>query len=174
MSDGLRQAVEEGRRVIRGLRPSVLDEGGVVAGLEDLVDQTKTAGLQVDFRKDASFERLSDELETALYRIAQEALTNATKHSGTDRVIVELGRHNGDVCLDVQDFGRGFDVQASRGNALGLSGMTEPRPPAGRRMFDREPAQCWHADHSANPASESGMLKSEERLGTLRVVKPLR
>ena len=90
VSDGLRHAVDEGRRVIRGLRPTVLDEGGVVAGLEDLVKQTTAAGLQVDFRKDASFERLPNELETAIYRIAQEALTNASKHSGTDRVIVEL------------------------------------------------------------------------------------
>jgi len=153
VSDGLRQAVEEGRRVIRGLRPTVLEEAGVVAGLEDLIDQTMASGLRVDFRKDAGIERFPEELETAIYRIVQEALTNAGKHSGTDRVVIELARHNGDVCLEIQDFGRGFDVQASRGNRLGLLGMTErvrllggecsieSRPDAGTRITARVPLQ---------------------------------
>jgi signal transduction histidine kinase len=154
VSDGLRQAVEEGRRVIRGLRPTVLEEAGVVAGLEDLVDQTSASGLRVDFRNEAGIERFPEELETAIYRIVQEALTNAGKHSGTDRVVIDLARHNGDVCLVIQDFGRGFDVQASRGNRLGLLGMTErvrllggecsieSRPAAGTRITARFPLQA--------------------------------
>jgi signal transduction histidine kinase len=126
VSDGLRQAVEEGRRVIRGLQPTVLDEAGIVAGLEDLIGQTTAAGLQVDFHNNAPrIERLPKDLETAIYRVVQEALTNASKHSGTDHLVVELERRNGDVCLEIRDFGRGFDVGTQRGNALGLLGMTE-------------------------------------------------
>jgi signal transduction histidine kinase len=163
VSDGLRQAVEEGRRVIRGLQPSVLDEAGIVAALEDLVEQTTALGLQVDFHNSAPrTERLSKALETAIYRIVQEALTNASKHSGTDRVLVELGRRNGDFWLEIRDFGRGFDVRAPHGNALGLLGMTErvrllggecsieSRPNAGTRITARIPV-----------AEESGKLKAE-------------
>jgi signal transduction histidine kinase len=165
VSDGLRQTVEEGRRVIRGLRPTVLDEAGVVAGLEDLVDQTTATGLHVDFHNNAHLERLPKALETAIYRTVQEALTNASKHSGSDRVLVELERRNGDVCLEIQDFGRGFDVRAPRGTSLGLLGMTErvrllggeckieSRPNAGTRITARIPLVTAE---SAMPKAENG------------------
>lgn len=121
----LRRAVEEGRRIIRGVRPSVLDYEGVVAGIDDLVDQVSRHGLSVEFAPDQQIDRLPKAIETALYRVTQEALTNARRHSGTDRVRIDLRRVNGDVHLEVRDFGCGFDPLLTRSNAFGLRGMRE-------------------------------------------------
>ncbi len=121
----LRRAVEEGRRIIRGVRPAVLDGEGVVAGIDDLVDQVSRYGLSVEFAPDREIDRLPKAIETTIYRVAQEALTNAQRHSGTDRVQIDLRRVNGDVHLEVRDFGCGFNPLQTRPNAFGLRGMRE-------------------------------------------------
>ncbi len=64
-------------------------------------------------------------IQTTVYRVVQEALNNAKKHSGTDVVRIELKKGSDDLHLDVRDFGCGFDVGSSRKNAFGLLGMTE-------------------------------------------------
>jgi PAS domain S-box-containing protein len=123
--DSLRRAVDEGRRVIRGVRPTVLDDSGVVAGIDDLVDQMSRPGLAVEFTPDREIQRLPKAIETTIYRVAQEALANARRHSGTDRVQIDLRRINGDVHLEVRDFGCGFNPLQTRPNAFGLRGMRE-------------------------------------------------
>lgn len=123
--DNLRRGIEDGRRVIRGIRPAVLDNSGLDAALEDLVGQFETSGIHVTSKCDPNIGRLPDSIQTTVYRVVQEALNNAKKYSGTDVVRIDLKKANGDLHLEVQDFGCGFDVQSARNRGFGLLGMTE-------------------------------------------------
>lgn len=121
----LRKGVEDGRRVIRGIRPAVLDDSGLAAAIEDLIGQYAGSGILVTSKCDPEIGRLSESIQTTIYRVVQEALNNARKHSGTDVVRIELRQANGDLLLEVRDFGCGFDVEAARKRGFGLLGMTE-------------------------------------------------
>ena len=126
----VRRKVEEARRVIEGLRPAALDDIGLAAALQLLVEELRPDGWRVDYEEDLGTERLPDETETALYRVAQEALTNARKHAKTTSAHVRLGRRRTKVRLEVRDFGRGFEHSATPegsgpGEKVGISGMRE-------------------------------------------------
>jgi PAS domain S-box-containing protein len=121
----LRKGIDDGRRAIRGIRPAVLDDFGLVASIEDLVDQQSSSGILVTFKCDPDLGKLSSELESAIYRIVQEALNNARKHSGTDVIQIKLQRDADDLLLEVIDFGCGFEVEAARKRGFGLLGMME-------------------------------------------------
>jgi PAS domain S-box-containing protein len=120
----LRKGVDDGRRVIRGIRPAVLDDSPMEAALHDLIDQFPTSEIMIKFDCDPQIGRLSNAVQTTVYRLVQEALNNAKKHSGTDVVRVELRQSNGDLHLEVRDFGCGFDVK-SHTQGFGLLGMSE-------------------------------------------------
>jgi PAS domain S-box-containing protein len=126
---GLADAVSEDlHRLAVNLRPSSLDRYGLVPGLEQLLNEfRKQTGLQVDFLAEGmEGERLPPELETALYRIVQEATTNCARYAAAAGVSVLLRREGGAVQLIVEDDGRGFDVEeALRRGRLGLLGMRE-------------------------------------------------
>jgi PAS domain S-box-containing protein len=81
----LREALGEARRLISGLRPPVLDELGIVAALEYLVNESREAIPQIEFVSHVTFDRLAAPLEVAIFRVAQEALTNIRKHSDAKR-----------------------------------------------------------------------------------------
>ena len=121
----LRMAVAEGRRLIDGIRPPVLDDFGVVAALEHLIREEERAHVQVEFVKDDEMRRMDPKLEEAIYRITQEALTNIYKHSQSKRVRVELGRRGDDVHLEVRDWGVGFVASNGSKETHGLRGMSE-------------------------------------------------
>ena len=114
------------------LRPSLLDSLGLAAAIQRSAEEYgERLGLRIDCQvADLDQRRLPPEVETALYRIVQEALTNVAKHAQATRVSVVL-RHRGDSLLAiVEDDGRGFDVEAVLGSApvekrLGLFGMSE-------------------------------------------------
>jgi signal transduction histidine kinase len=81
--------------------------------------------MQIDFRLDVR-STLPPELGLCLFRVLQEALQNATKHSGVKRVEVELREEPGEIHLTIRDLGKGFDVEAaSQGKGLGLTSMRE-------------------------------------------------
>jgi PAS domain S-box-containing protein len=126
------QTVVEARHIIDGLRPTALDDFGLVAAVAQQLEALEGEGWQTSYEEDLGEERLPTEVETALYRVAQEALTNARKHSGATRVHVTLARPRARrVRLEVRDFGRGFDPSASSqntagpGEKVGLSSMRE-------------------------------------------------
>ena len=121
----LRRGVEDGRRVIRGIRPAVLDDSGLEAAMEDLLGQFETSGMHVTSKCDPEIGRLPESIQTTVYRVVQEALNNARKYSGTDVVRIELKKINGDLHLEVRDFGCGFDVESARKKGFGLMGMIE-------------------------------------------------
>jgi signal transduction histidine kinase len=119
------------RALITDLRPAALDDLGIEAALEALIDRSRRAsGLEIDMVADFTLEagrvaeRHLPEVETAIYRIIQEALTNAVRHAGATRIHVKVREHEGRVEILVEDDGRGFEVQARRGG-FGLVGMRE-------------------------------------------------
>lgn len=123
--ENLRKGIDDGRRVIRGVRPAVLDDSGLAAAIEDLVGQFWKSGILVTSKCDPEIGRFPNSIQTTVYRLVQEALNNAQKHSGTDVVRIELKRSNDDLLLDVRDFGCGFDVDEARDRGFGLVGMAE-------------------------------------------------
>jgi PAS domain S-box-containing protein len=131
----LQQAVVESRRLVSGLRLLALEDLGLVAALEQLLQEEKerAAWEEIDFQSNLSDQHFDIALETAVYRVAQEALANACKHALTKRVKVlllqttELPYSTPSLLLEVQDWGEGFDVQKKRDayDHLGLHSMEE-------------------------------------------------
>ena len=121
----LRQAHAEARRLISGVRPPILDESGIAAAIAHLVHDQRGQGPQIEFESRIAFDRLAPLLENAIYRIAQEALTNACKHGHSEKVRVSLVQDKDHVCLEVKDWGIGFDVNAVGEDRFGLEGIKE-------------------------------------------------
>jgi two-component system, NarL family, sensor histidine kinase DevS len=114
------------RRLAVELRPAALDDFGLVPAIERLRDIVEEQGeLSVDVQSGLGDDRLPAAVETALYRILQEAFTNVLKHAAASRVAVKLGRRDDAVTLVVHDDGRGFDQTDVRDGSLGLVGMRE-------------------------------------------------
>lgn len=131
------------RRLSRELRPTILDDLGLAPALEWLTQGiTERTGIPVGI--EASIGRLPSAVETALYRIVQEAVTNAVRHAVPSRVEVRLWRENATAHAAVHDDGRGFDVEAAlarRGDrGLGLIGMRERVDALGGRLGLRSAA----------------------------------
>jgi PAS domain S-box-containing protein len=116
----------EARRLISGVRPPVLDEAGLETAIAHLVhDERVFKGLEIELHSEVQFDRLPAILENALYRIAQEALTNAWKHSQSKQVRVGLLQAGPKIRLEVQDWGIGFDPAVVGSGHFGLEGMRE-------------------------------------------------
>ena len=116
------------QRMARGLRPSALDDLGLEEALERLSAETsRSAGFVVDLQVTGDrLPRLAEAVEIALYRVAQEALTNAGKHAAPKHVSVLIHRTPNVVRLVIEDDGKGFDqAQAQSEIQLGLVGMRE-------------------------------------------------
>ena len=118
--------LQDVRRLAVELRPSALDDFGLEAALERLVDGLREeSGLEIDFEARLGERRLPSEIETALYRIVQEALTNVVKHAAATRVGVVLTHSGGVAAAVVEDDGRGYDLRSVRADGLGVVGMRE-------------------------------------------------
>ena len=118
--------LQDVRRLAVELRPKALDDFGLVPALERLVETfNKQTGMQVDLEPRLGDERLPSEVETALYRIMQEALTNVVKHAQANHVSIVLARREGSVTALIEDDGRGFTPGETREDGLGILGMQE-------------------------------------------------
>jgi signal transduction histidine kinase len=123
------------RRLAVELRPSALDDFGLVAALERLAESfAEQTGISVDFQTALADERLPEEVETALYRIVQESLTNVVKHAQARRVSILLARKDGAVKAVVEDDGQGFDPAEQTDDGYGLMGMRERLALLGGRL----------------------------------------
>jgi signal transduction histidine kinase len=123
---------DEIRRLARGLRPSVLDDLGLAEAVARYAeDYEQTHGIAVSVSlPDRSAARLPEAVETALFRVTQEALTNVVKHAGARHVDLVVARDRSCVRLRVSDDGRGFDPGAvlrgpAGGRSFGLTNMAE-------------------------------------------------
>ncbi|MHB8902782.1 MAG: sensor histidine kinase, partial [Thermoguttaceae bacterium] len=122
----LRKSLVEARRLISGLRPPILDESGVVAAIGHLVHEVAAqGGPKVQLRNRLPFHRLDPLLENAVYRIVQECLTNAQRHSHSEKVRIDLLEENGRIRIQVTDWGRGFDPDAVPPERFGLDGIRQ-------------------------------------------------
>src|SRR4051794_32495710 len=119
------RAMQELLSLARALRPTALDDLGLTAAIAGQVEEISSrSSLQASFSSDGDFAGLDDDVQLVVYRVAQEALSNATRHSGASKVAVELRNADGGVELTVSDDGTGFafaDAEAG----LGLQGMRE-------------------------------------------------
>jgi two-component system, NarL family, sensor histidine kinase UhpB len=119
------QAMEELLQLARQLRPTALDDHGLVPALEGHVRRFgEQHGIEARLRTHGEADALGDDQQLVVYRVAQEALSNVARHSGATRVDVDLAARDGGLDLCVRDDGSGFDsTLPPRG--LGLNGMAE-------------------------------------------------
>jgi signal transduction histidine kinase len=117
--------IDELRALITELRPATLDQLGLRAALEDLAERVSSgAGIELSADLSIASERLDPELETVVYRLVQEALTNIAKHADAGGVTLQVTQAEGRLDVLVSDDGSGFDPDAER-TGFGLTGMRE-------------------------------------------------
>ena len=122
---GLNDAIHEVRRISADLRPGVLDDLGLGPALKALIDEFgQRTGMETQFETVVFRNRIDQDAKIALYRIAQEALTNVERHSEADKVTVEVFGHRRGATMRIQDNGRGIG-KVSEGGGLGLRNMQE-------------------------------------------------
>ena len=118
-------ALQDVRRLAVELRPAVLDDYGLVPAIERLVDAFAEQDVRVDFHSALGETRLPSDVETALYRVVQESLTNIVKHANAKHISVSLARRESGVAAVIEDDGAGFDQRTVREGGVGLLGMRE-------------------------------------------------
>jgi PAS domain S-box-containing protein len=122
----LRQGHGETRRLISGVRPPILDESGIAAAIAHLVsDGGNLKGPRIEYRSAVLFDRLAPLVENALYRIVQEGLANACRHSKSEMVRVSLVQRGDRIRMEIRDWGVGFDVREIREDRFGLEGIRQ-------------------------------------------------
>ncbi len=124
------RSVKEARRLIAGLRPTVLDDFGLATALRLQVEALRNDGWTLIFEEVLGPERLPPTIETTLFGVAQEALTNIRKHSHTTRARLSLERQDANIRLEVQDWGCGFEPRTlfkvyRPGEHVGIRAMQE-------------------------------------------------
>ncbi len=116
------------RELSLALRPAMLDDLGLLPALLWLMDSySRQTGVRVDFEHQGETPRLPQQIETAVYRIVQEALTNVARHAETRHARVSLRYGSDTVYVGIEDHGRGFDIEAITEpvDSMGLPGMME-------------------------------------------------
>jgi signal transduction histidine kinase len=155
--DRLGRALVETRRVLAALRPSAIAADGLVGALRKSLDEmAQETGWSVSLHADVGPAPLPSAIETAVFRIFQEAVANAARHAAAPRVDIDLHRDGSWLVLDVRDHGRGFVVNGGHRRGLGLSSMQErarllggscvieSAPRLGARVVVRLPLQNGH------------------------------
>jgi two-component system, NarL family, sensor histidine kinase UhpB len=115
-------------RMIHDLRPAQLDDLGIVPALEFLRDEMlKNYGLVVYIIVSGQRQRIDNLVETVIFRVAQEAVTNIARHSDVNKATLLITFTSEEICLEIQDLGKGFDLSQVMGSkcAFGLAGMAE-------------------------------------------------
>jgi signal transduction histidine kinase len=161
------RTVREARRVVANLRPTTLDDFGLAAALRLQVEELRAQGWHVTYQEALGAERLPPLVETALFRVAQEALTNVRKHAQTTEARIRVMRAEREVHLVVEDAGRGFRPEAitpgtGAGERVGLPGMrervamlgghcvVESQPGSGTRVSVAVPLESSEAEGTAD------------------------
>jgi signal transduction histidine kinase len=170
----LEEAITNLRALITELRPAALDELGVKAAIEALAERSARRDIEVDVSVELTVDRgsdrprLTEDIEIALYRIVQEALTNAVRHGQARRAVIEIREGPAAVEVLVRDDGRGFDT-SGRSDGFGLLGMRErvallggelairSSPGQGTTVSARLPVA--HREQAPSPQAESRPAK---------------
>ncbi|MDI6695872.1 MAG: sensor histidine kinase [Anaerolineales bacterium] len=153
-------------RLVRDLRPALLDDLGLASGLQYLAEDNKNSSeLQVELNIRGKKRRLDKMVETVLYRIAQEALTNVVRHAETQQASIDLEFTEHEVILRVTDWGIGFDVSTvlSTPDSLGLAGMRERAESIGGQLIiDSAPGQGTRVE-ARIPIEKQNSIKMEKK-----------
>jgi two-component system, NarL family, sensor kinase len=169
------EALVEARAAIYDLRPSTLDDLGLVPALDALA--TRTLGPEVEFTFVPDVvQKLPSHIETALYRMAQEAINNIRKHAEATEVQIDLEWGPGEVVMRVTDDGKGFDVQAVQsarpGTSFGLTGLAERVTLVrGRLSIDSVPGKGTRIEVRV-PVTSSALLAPELGSTSAAMVAP--
>jgi len=136
VSQQMAMAIDEVRSICRGLYPPTLEWMGLPAAIQSLVASFDSEKTKVVFRRSgfARTERFSEQVEIGFYRIAQNAVGNAVRHSRAKKIAVTLDRTNGNLRLQVLDDGKGFSPDRDRCKGLGLASMHEHAEAIGARL----------------------------------------
>ncbi len=120
------EGLNEARRLISGVRPPILDESGLVAAIAHLVhDPSAVETPKVEFQSKVRFQRLPSIVENAVYRIVQEGLSNARRHSRSSHVRIALVQRGTRLRIEIRDWGVGFNPRRMKKNHYGLAGIRE-------------------------------------------------
>lgn len=123
--DSLTDAIQEVRRISSDLRPGILDDLGLGPALKSLIDEfSARSGIETNFETVVFRNRLDQDAKIALYRIAQEALTNVERHSDATKVAVDVFGHRKGATMRIQDNGKGM-LDQRRTGGLGMRNMQE-------------------------------------------------
>lgn len=139
----LRRSMEESRRLINGLRPAVLQQQGLVAAVEQLIQESEEQGdPEISLSCDLPLKRWPAALESSICRVVQECLTNARRHSQSRRACVRLDQQGDRIRVDIQDWGVGFALHSVGPDRCGLSGIRERAAAfGGRAVIDSAPGR---------------------------------
>jgi len=134
----LGEEIDRLQGLIAQLRPAALDEIGLGAAIENLAERMRDAfeielAVDLDYEEGRAATRFDGEVESAIYRVVQEALNNARKHANAVRVTVAIREADGTVTVEARDDGSGFDAGATNGG-FGLIGMSERIALVGGRL----------------------------------------
>ncbi|MCF8062427.1 MAG: response regulator [Deltaproteobacteria bacterium] len=137
----IKETMEETQRISTNLRPSILDNMGLLAALDWTARKTREfyGSMEVQTAWDLPEDEIPDSLKIVLFRLVQESLNNAVKHSGADRISVSLCKTERELEMSVQDNGRGFGSkhrgpEENEGRGMGLDGMMERVELSGGRI----------------------------------------
>jgi two-component system, NarL family, sensor histidine kinase UhpB len=131
--EAVRHSLEDVRRIARELRPEMLDDLGLLSALRALSNTAAHQGLRVERQLEIGDLRLGPEVELAVYRVAQESLTNVMRHAQAAEVLVALQQVDGALRLVVRDDGRGLPTDDGQAGA-GIAGMSERALHVGGRL----------------------------------------
>ncbi|WP_460061067.1 HAMP domain-containing sensor histidine kinase [Streptomyces sp. YKOK-I1] len=169
-----RESLDEVRRLVRRLRPGVLEDLGLVSALTSLTQDFAThTGLRVVRRFDADLPALGEESELVLYRVAQESLTNAARHADARRVEVSLRRADGAVVLEIADDGRGIEAPCE---GAGIRGMRERALLAGATLDITSAPATAAVTSGASGTSTATVTVTDTDTGTgtrIRLITPV-
>ncbi|WLD58284.1 cache domain-containing protein [Salinispirillum sp. LH 10-3-1] len=125
-SSVLNGTIQEVRQISHNLRPVLLDDLGLKPALRALTEQfSERTAIQVQLRFELEDIKVPDDIETTIYRLAQECLTNIEKHADANRVTISLTYQSPDIHFEVSDNGRGFNPRTAKRQGIGLVNMKE-------------------------------------------------
>jgi two-component system sensor histidine kinase UhpB len=153
--DAILETIEDVRRLARDLRPEGLDELGLVPALTNLVERiVEQTGIPFERHLDRGLSELGPDQELVIYRVAQEAITNAIRHANASAIDVALRRENGGVVLEVSDDGEG--ITHRRAGGTGFRTMRERALTVGGRLDVRTSARAGTAIRLTLPSDGNG------------------
>lgn len=165
IEQSIRSAVEEARGLARGIFPVHVDRHGLAVALSEMAKTTeRLTGLSIVVEEVGEVQIQSPETAMHLYRIAQEAVANATRHGGASRVLIRIEQTEGKLVLSVLDDGRGFPAEPRKGGGMGLRTMRYRAQSIGARLSLSPPDERGATLRCEMPLPQTGVSEDRPKL----------